>query len=603
MNATREPLDVVSESMTQSLDSRAAKLHLLFGGQRARVAVLVVASVLAGFSESAILAAVAQAAGALVDGLRSVHVVVGSLHLNGTVGALLAVAFGLAVARLVLQVPLSIVPARIASDVQARLQRELFGAYTRASWTEQSRDREGHLQELLSNQAIQATFATLAATGLVTSVLTLVVLVFSAFLLNAVAAAAVSVVAVLMFSLMRPFNQLVSRWSRGLSQAQMNFASGVGEATRLAEETHVFGVAAAQRRRTDELVEAARGFMYRTQLLARFTPGVYQCIVYLLILGGLAAIDAFHSGHVASLGAVVLLLVRAGGYGQQVQGGYQGLRQAWPYFVRVQGAESRYADSSPVTGDHSLPSVRALAFQNITFSYTPGRPVLSDVSFEVAGGETIGIIGPSGAGKSTVVQLLLQLRTADEGQYLVNGVPAERFARDDWHAKLAYVPQEPKLLHASVADNIRYFRDVADAAVQHAARVARIHEDIVTWASGYDTLIGPRADAVSGGQQQRICIARALVADPDVLVLDEPTSALDPRSENLLQESLVALKQSLTLFIIAHRMSTLDICDRVIVLADGRVEAFDTAAHLKRQNSYYRHALSLSGGTVARRLP
>jgi ATP-binding cassette subfamily B protein len=582
------------------LDSRAGQLRLLLGGQRAPIATLVVASVFAGFCESAILALIAQAAGALVDGVRSVHVDVGSLHLTETVGVLLALAFGLAAARLLLQAPLSMIPSRIAADVQARLQRSLFGAYTRASWTEQSRDREGYLQELASNQVIQATSATLAATGLITSVLTLAVLVFSAFLLNAVAAVAVSVVAVVMFGLMRPLNQLVSRWARALSQAQLNLASGIGEATRLAEETHVFGVAAAQRGRADEFISTAQHFLYRTQLVVRFTPGVYQCFVYILIVGGLAAINAAHTGHVASLGAVVLLLVRAGGYGQQVQGGYQSLRQAGPYVERVREAERRYTASTPATGDRPLPGVRALAFEAVTFAYTPGRDVLSEVSFEVAGGETIGIIGPSGAGKSTVVQILLQLRVPDRGRYLVNGVSADQFARNEWHAKVAYVPQEPKLIHASVADNIRYFRAVDDAAVERAARLARIHDDIMTWSSGYATVIGPRADAVSGGQQQRICIARALVADPDVLVLDEPTSALDPRSESLLQESLVALKQGLTLFIIAHRMSTLDICDRVIVLSAGRVEAFDTAVHLRQDNSYYRHALALSGGAPER---
>jgi len=586
--------------MNRSHDAGAGQLRPLFRGQRARVVVLVIASVLAGFCESAILAAIAEAAATLVNGVQSVHAVVGPLHLSLTVGVLLAVAFGLAVARLALQAPLSVVPARIAADVQTRLQRGLFEAYTRASWTEQSHDREGHLQELVSNQVIQATVSTLAATGLVTSVVTLVVLVLSAFLLNVVAAVAVSVVSVLMFLLLRPLNQLVSRWSRALSQAQMNLASGIGEATRVAQETQVFGVGAAQRRRTDELVFSARRFLYRTQIVVRFTPGVYGFFIYVLLVGGLAAVTVAHSGHVASLGAVVLLLVRAGGYGQQVQGGYQSLRQAAPYVERVQEAERRYAASAPITGDRRLPKVDAVAFEHVTFAYTPGRPVLSDLSFEIAGGETIGIIGPSGAGKSTVVQLLLRLRTADSGQYLVNGVPAEQFALDDWHAKVAYVPQEPKLLHASVADNIRYFRDIADEAVERAARLARIHDDVMTWTGGYETLIGPRADAVSGGQQQRICIARALAADPEILVLDEPTSALDPRSESLLQESLVGLKHGLTLVIVAHRMSTLDICDRVIVLADGHLEAFDTAVRLRQQNPYYRFASALSGGAEDR---
>jgi ABC-type multidrug transport system fused ATPase/permease subunit len=238
--------------------------------------------------------------------------------------------------------------------------------------------------------------------------------------------------------------------------------------------------------------------------------------------------------------------------------------------------------------------VDTVAFENVSFAYNAGRPVLSEITFEVNAGEVIGIIGPSGAGKSTLVQLLLQLRTPDSGRYLVNGTPADAFARDDWHRQVAYVPQEPRLLHASVAENIRFFRSMDDEAVERAARLARIHEDIMTWPGGYETTIGPRADAVSGGQQQRICLARALAARPEVLVLDEPTSALDPHSETLIGESLSALKHELTLFIIAHRMSTLDICDRVMVIVAGRLVAFDTKALLQTQNTYYRHASELA---------
>jgi ABC-type multidrug transport system fused ATPase/permease subunit len=122
----------------------------------------------------------------------------------------------------------------------------------------------------------------------------------------------------------------------------------------------------------------------------------------------------------------------------------------------------------------------------------------------------------------------------------------------------------------------------------------------VSWPNGYETIVGPRADAVSGGQQQRICLARALVAQPEILVLDEPTSALDPRSETLIQESLIALKHNVTLFIIAHRMSTLDICDRVMVVLDGHLDAFDTIALLARTNPYYRSASTLTAGVAGR---
>ena len=139
--------------------------------------------------------------------------------------------------------------------------------------------------------------------------------------------------------------------------------------------------------------------------------------------------------------------------------------------------------------------------------------------------------------------------------------------------------------------------------VGRAARLAHIHEEIVGWEKGYDTIVGPRADAVSGGQQQRLCLARALVAKPEVLVLDEPTSALDPNSEALIQESLRALKHELTLFIIAHRMSTLDICDRVMVIIDGRLVAFDTIDYLQQHNSYYRSASKIASGTDSGAIP
>jgi ABC-type multidrug transport system fused ATPase/permease subunit len=561
-----------------------------------RVAALMVASVVGGLIEAAILAAVAQAAAALVDGTHRVDIAIGALHVNASITAMLAVTFGLAVARLALQAPLSILPARIASNTAANLQRDSFAAFTRASWTEKASALEGHLQELLSNQIWQASQGSVAATSLVSAGLTLLALVFSALLLNVVAAASVLALAILLFTVLRPLNGLTGRRARGLSQAGMNFANGVGEAARLAEETEVFGVGAAQRQRIDQLVEQMRGLNFRTQALGRLGPNIYQSVVYLIVIAALIGLHAAGAGHVASLGAVVLLLVRAGAYGQAVQGSYLGVRGTWPYFDRVLQTQHRYLASIPARGDRRLREVRKLAFDSISYAYVADRRVLSEITFDVAAGETVGIVGPSGAGKSTLVQLLLGLRATDEGRYLVNDTPAQQFSSGDWCARFAYVSQEPRLIHASVTDNIRYFRPLEPAAVERAARLARIHEDILTWSHGYDTLIGPRADAVSGGQQQRICIARALAANPEVLVLDEPTSSLDPQSENLLQESLLGLKSEITLFIVAHRISTLDICDRVMVITNGRLEAFDTIAHLRQGNAYYRRASALAAG-------
>jgi len=567
-----------------------SRLSPLLSHRRGWIAALGAGSVLSGFTEAGILAVLAQVAAALVDGSSRVHVELGPMNVSTGIGALLAFGLGLALLRLALQAVVSYVPARIAADTQVQLRSELFTAFTRASWSTQSRDLEGQLQEFATNQVSQGVAGARAASGLVVAALTFLVLVASALVFNAVAALIVVAVAAGLFLALRPLSNRSRQAGHDLSRTSSSYARGINEAVRLAQESHVFGVGEAQRERVDGLIAALWRPVFQMQLLAGLVPGIYQSLIYLFVIAGLTGLYATDSGHVASLGAVVLLLVRAGSYGQQAQAGYQAVCQALPYLERVQENQYRYGADTPAAGTASLESVRSLAFEGVSFAYEPGRPVLHGIGFEVDARETVGIVGPTGAGKSTVVQILLGLRQPTEGAYLVNGEPAERFRREDWHRAVSYLPQEPRLLHASVADNIRFFRPMEDSAVERAARLAGIHDEVVSWPAGYETVVGPRADAISGGQQQRICLARALAADPQVLVLDEPTSALDPHTERAIQESLGELEHELTMFIVAHRMSTLDICDRVMVIVDGRLEAFDTASALHVDSDYFRTA-------------
>jgi ABC-type multidrug transport system fused ATPase/permease subunit len=579
--------------------SMRRRVSLLLGDRRRSVAVLAVCSIFSGFCEAGTLALIAQIASSLVTGKKTVHFNHAFIHLNASLWTLILIAFGLTLLRLLLQFPLSILPARIAANVQGNLRTALFDAFTRASWSVQSRDREGQLQETTTSQVMSATAGALQATGLITASFTFLVLLASAIALNPLAAVVVASVSIALFGLLRPLRSQGVANSRALSAAQVRYASGIAESIRLAEEVHVFGVVAAQRERIAGLVANSERFYYRSQVITRFVSNFYQSLIYILLVGGVAGLTLAGRSHAGSLAGVVLVLLRAGTAGQLVQGAYQGLSQSLPFIERTQEAIKRYNDSSPAFGVQRLERIADVAFEHVTFGYNSDRPVLSDITFDVAGGEVIGIIGPSGAGKSTLVQLLLRLRKPDTGRYLVNRVSADEFAQEDWYRQVSYVPQEPRLLHASVADNIRFFREIDDESVERAAKLARIHDDVIGWAQGYDTIVGPRADAVSGGQQQRICLARALAARPEVLVLDEPTSALDPHSETLIGESLTALKSELTLFIIAHRMSTLDICDRVMVIVDGRLVGFDTKALLQTQNTYYRDASRLAAGATA----
>ncbi len=567
----------------------------LLGRSRTRAVLLVSASTAMGLSEAAVLAVVARAATSLANGSRTVDASLGPFHVHTSLAHFLLAGAALACLRLVLAVPTSTLGSRITADVQATMLHGLFDRFARASWSVKSADLEGHLQELMTNQVTQSVQGATWATLLLTNLFAFLALVAGALVISPLAATIIVAASAVLFALLRPLSRAGTRSARELSAAQLDQAGGVSEATRLAEETQVFGVAEAQRQRVDELIDRNNSLLYRTQLALRLVPSSYQGAVYLLLVGGLGLIYAVDKNGLASLGAVVLLLVRAGTYGNVAQNAYQVVRQSLPFVDRVQAAEERYADAAIEEGSRAFGQLEHLSFREVSFAYPGGERVLSQISFDAARGETIGIIGPSGAGKSTLAQLLLRLREPSEGAYLVNGEPSRELRQADWTTRVAYVPQTPQLLYASVTDNIRFFREVNAAEVERAARLARIHDEIMSWKDGYDTIVGPRAAAVSVGQAQRICLARALACKPELLLLDEPTSALDPTSERLVQESLTALKGSLTLFVIAHRMSTLDICDRVMVIVDGRIDAFEPFASLHVSSAYYRGATGAMG--------
>ncbi len=585
-----------ASSPTPTPETMRQRLGLLIGDRRGMVAGVAVFSLVSGVTEAATLALVAVLAATLVGRSKAseAHKTVTVLNFHGAPGTLILIGFGLCVLRLAVQVPLSLLSARITADVQARLRTELFHAFSKSSWSVQSRDREGQLQEVMTGQVLQAVGGASATISLITSTIQFTVLMVGALWLNAIAAVSVGTLSIGMFALLRPLRARGGRYSRELSRAQVAYAGGIAESNRVAEETHVFGADAAQRSKVGGLVRRYQHFFFRAQVLGRLVTNGYQSLVYVLLVAGVGVLFLLGRGHAASFGAVVLLLLRAGTTGQGVQAAYTALVQSLPFIERTQLALARYNEHGEDHGDTPLPVVDKISFEGVSFAYNADTPVLTDVSFDIRSGEAIGVVGPSGAGKSTLVQLLLRLRPPVDGRYLINGVPVEEFSSDDWHRQVSYVPQEPRLLHASVADNIRFFRDIDEEQVERAARLARIHDDIMTWPGHYEAMVGPRADAVSGGQQQRICLARALAAQPEVLILDEPTSALDPQSEAFIGASLLAMRSSLTLIIVAHRMSTLEMCDRVMVVLDGRLAGFDTKDALQANNDYYRQASQLS---------
>lgn len=234
--------------------------------------------------------------------------------------------------------------------------------------------------------------------------------------------------------------------------------------------------------------------------------------------------------------------------------------------------------------------------RDVSFGYDDSA-VLRGVSFEVPHGTTVALVGPSGAGKSTIVDLLLRLHDPDEGAILIDGHDLRDLDLESYRRHTAIVVQQPFLFNASIYDNIACGRPGATRdEVVAAARAAQIHDFIESLPAGYDSMAGERGSNLSGGQMQRVTIARAIVRDPAVLFLDEAMSALDSESEDAVQRAVTNLREGRTSFVIAHRLSTIRDADLILVIDAGRIVERGTHAELIESGGLYRRLIDLQGG-------
>ncbi|MFH9826333.1 ABC transporter ATP-binding protein [Streptomyces bobili] len=496
---------------------------------------------------------------------------------------------------------------RMGEGVVRQLRHRLVGRLLRLEMREYDHHRRGDLisrvtadstllREVVSQALVDLVTGSLVAAGAIVLMAWLDPLLL--LLVSVTVAAAALIVASLLAGIRSASEHMQD--SVGAIAADLERALGALPMVR---------VHCAEEREAAEIggrVEAAYGSGVRTAKLASvMSPAVELAVqgsfLIVLVVGGLRV-----NGHSGSLGDLVAFLLyasylvlplssvfRAVGLIQRGMGAYRRIDQALRLPVEPTAPRITITAARTRTSGASAPSVpsatSALAFRDVRFGYDPDRPVLRGVSFAVAQRQHVGLVGRSGAGKSTVFALVARFYEPDAGHVLFDGQPATELPRDACRRRIAVVDQNTHVVHGTLRDNIAYaVPDATEQEVRRVVQLARLEDVVDRLPGGLAAVIGERGSTLSGGERQRVALARALLARPALLLLDEPTSHLDAINESALTTVMKDVAQECALLVIAHRLSTVQHADRIVVLDDGRVAAEGSHEELLTASALYR---------------
>ena len=578
-------------SLNESRQKAISSLGELRGHLRGS-GLLAASQVIVSFVEGALEAAILTLFARL--SLRAVEADTSTVFVPGIGEQALSTSLALLLGLIGLRLSAGLSKVFLSNRLQFALVREIrsdaLAAYSASSWITQSKLDDGAVQQLVVTipNGISSQFA-----GLINNfghVAIMVSMLGYSMLTDARLTSLLIVVIILATFIFRPLRALIKRSAARALNFQKDLSSGVAQLVGIRFEVQSFGLAEAASTPLRGAVESEAVQSERLGRLKGSVVPLFTTVTYLAVTLSIVVLVNTDSGNLEKTGPILLVVLRSLSYGTAIQQAASGLASVRPSleFLRTRIDELREGEIS--WGSRELERFESCRLDRVTFTYPSSEEAaLQESSLEITRGMRVGLVGPSGSGKSTITRLMLGLLQPQEGQILVNGEPLHDYDHASWSRRVGVVPQSAQVIHGSIADNLRLYRDgITDEDLWEALEIADFRKEIAALPAGLETCVGPGHRALSGGQQQRLAIARAFATRPDFVVMDEPTSSIDALSEGAVSDAIDNLPVGVTVVIVSHRARILRGCDLLVVVEGGRVSALGAPEEVESESDYVR---------------